>query len=75
MKAIPRDNIDLDLDLPDRANTIACIQHFPDGFETVSVKGRLRPKTPPSIFSNLPQSLVPTPVSLARETCRFRSRL
>ena len=50
MKAIPRDNIDLDLDLPDSANTVVCIQHFPDGFETVSVKGRLRPKTPPSIF-------------------------
>ena len=50
MKAIPRDNIDLDLDLPDSANTVVCIQHFPDGFETVSVKGRLRPKTLSSIF-------------------------
>ena len=48
MKAIPRENIDLDL--PDSANTVVCIQHLPGGFETVSVKGRLRPKTPPSIF-------------------------
>ena len=70
MKAIPRDNIDLDL--PDSANTVVCIQHFPDGFETVSVKGRLKPKTPPSIYSNLPKSLVPTPVPLARATCRSR---
>ena len=68
MKAIPRDNIDL----PDSANTVVCIQHLPGGFETVSVKGRLRPKTPPSVFSNLPKSLVSTPVPLARATCRSR---
>ena len=49
MKAIPRDNI------PDSAYTVVCIKHFPDGFETVSVKGRLRPKNPPSIFPNLPK--------------------
>ena len=40
MKAIPRDNI------PDSADTVVCIKHFPDGFETVSVTGRLRPKKP-----------------------------
>lgn len=67
MKAIPRDNI------PDNDNTVVCIKHFPDGFETVSVKGRLRPKNPPSIFSNLPKSLIPTPVPLARTTCRSSS--
>ena len=67
MKAIPRDNI------PDSTNTVICIKHFPDGFETVSVKGRLRPKNPPSIFSNLPKSLVPTPVPLARTTFRSSS--
>ena len=67
MKAIPRDNI------PDSADTVVCIKHFPDGFETVSVKGRLRPKNPPSIFSNLPKSLVPTPVPLARTTFRSSS--
>ena len=58
--------------LPDSANTVVCIQHFPDGFETVSVKGSLRQKNPPSIFSNLHKSLVPTPVPLARATCRSR---
>ena len=73
MKAIPHDNIDLDL--PDSANTAVCIQHFPDGFETVSVKGRKNQKPLRRFFSNLPKSLVPTPVSLARATCRFRSRL
>ena len=46
MKAIPRDNIHI----PDSANVVVCIKHFPDGFETVSVKGRLRPKNLPSIF-------------------------
>ena len=38
MKAIPRDNIDLDL--PDSANNVVCIQHIPDGFGTVSIKGK-----------------------------------
>ena len=28
------------LDLPDSANTVVCIQHFPDGFGIVSVKGK-----------------------------------
>ena len=65
MKAIPRDNI------PDNVNTVVCIKHFPDGFETVSVKGRLRPKKDP--FSNLPKSLIPTPVPLTRTTCKSSS--
>ncbi|GFN93906.1 THAP domain-containing protein 11 [Plakobranchus ocellatus] len=52
-KAIPRDNI---LDHP---NTVVCIKHFPEEFETISVTGSLRPKHPPSIFCNLPKSLIP----------------
>ena len=64
------------LDLPDSANTFVCFQYFPDGFETASVKGRLRQKkTLLRFFSNLPKSLVPTPVRLARATCRSGSRL
>ncbi|GFO37602.1 THAP domaincontaining protein 5like [acyrthosiphon pisum] [Plakobranchus ocellatus] len=66
-KAIPRDNI------PDHPNTVVCIKHFPEGFETVSVKGSLRPKHPPSIFCNLPKSLIPTPVPLARTTSKSSS--
>ena len=49
MKAISPDN------RPDSANTVVCIQHFPDGFETVSVKRRLRPKIPPSVFLICPK--------------------
>ena len=67
MKAIPRDNI------PDSPNTVVCIKHFPEGFETVSVKGKLRPKNPPSVFPDLPKSLIPTSVPKARTTCRSRS--
>ena len=40
MKAISRDN------RPDSANTVVCIQHFPDGFETVSVKRKIKTKNP-----------------------------
>ncbi|GFO10252.1 hypothetical protein PoB_003675700 [Plakobranchus ocellatus] len=67
-KAIPRDNI------PDHPNTVVCIKHFPEGFETVSVKGSLRSKHLPSTFCNLPKSLIPTPAPLARTTkCRAGS--
>ena len=62
MKANPHDNI------PDRENNVVCTKHFSDGFETVSVKGRLRPNNPPTIFfSKLPKSLVPIPVRLSRK--------
>ena len=63
-KAIPRDNI------PDHPDTVICIKHFPDGFETVPVNGRTRPKNPPSIFPNVPQSQIPTPPPSARTTSR-----
>lgn len=67
IKAIPRDNI------PNTPNTVVCIKHFPEDFETVSVKGRLRPKDPPSIFPNVPKSLIPTPPPLPRSTTKSSS--
>ena len=64
IKAIPRDNI------PNTSNTVVCIKHFPEGFETLSVKGKLRPKHPPFIFPCLPKSLVPTPPPAPRTTSK-----
>ena len=52
-KTIPRDNI------PDTSNTV-CERHFPLNYETVTVFGRKRPRDPPSIFTCVKPSLLPT---------------
>jgi hypothetical protein len=67
MKAIPRDNI------PDKPDTVVCAKHFPPNFAVVKVKGRERPSEPPSIFKNLPKSLLPTPPPLKRSTNKATS--
>ena len=67
MKAIPRDNI------PDKPDTVVCAKHFPPNFPVVKVKGRERPKDPPSIFENLPKSLLPTPPPPKRLTTKATS--
>ena len=64
IKAIPRDNI------PDREDTVVCANHFPVNFEVVKVKGKERPKNPPSIFDNIKKSLIPTPPPAKRKTTK-----
>ena len=54
IQCIPRDNI------PDNSNTVVCVKHFPEGYECIKVNGKYRPKNPPSIFPNIPSSMVPT---------------
>ena len=55
IKAIPRDNI------PDTVNTVVCAKHFPSDSPVIKGKGgKMRPKEPPSIFHNIPKSLLPT---------------
>lgn len=44
IKSIPRDNI------KDNDNTRICEKHWPDGYETVTVNSKVRPKDPPSVF-------------------------
>ena len=53
LKVIPRDNT------PDHPNTVVCERHFPLGYATVVVRGKARPKDPPSIFK-LPLSIFPS---------------
>ena len=62
LKVIPRDNI------PDHPNTVVCERHFPSGYATVNFKGKARPKDPPSVFDNLPSSLLPSPAPKPRTT-------
>ena len=66
-KAIPRDNI------PDKKDTVVCAKHFPPNFPVVKVKGRERPRDPPSIFDNIPKSLIPTPPPPKRKTVTSES--
>ena len=64
LKSIPRDNI------PDHPDTVVCEKHFPPGYATVNVFGKERPKEPPSVFDNLPLSLLPSPAPKPRTTKR-----
>ena len=47
-------------------DTVVCQLHWPPGFETISKKGKLRPKFPPSVWPNVPVSQQRTPASVPR---------
>ena len=54
IKAIPRDSI------PDNPNNVVCLKHFPPDFPVLKKRGKSRPIDPPSVFGNIPKSLIPT---------------
>ena len=66
-KAIPRDNI------PDHKDTVICHNHWPKDARMVKVRGKLRPFDPPSIFTCVGKSLIPTPPPPPRPTKRTSS--
>ena len=55
MKSIPRDIT------PDSPNISACVKYFLPGFPVLKMKGKSRPRYPPSVFDSIPKSLIPTP--------------
>ena len=62
-EAIPGDNI------PDTPNTFIFEDHWPKGYETKCVYGKLRPLNPPSVFTScIKPSLVPTQLARPRPT-------
>ena len=61
-KAIPMDNI------PDSPNTVVCERHWPSNYEYTVYRGKRRPVHPPSIFSDVPPSMIPTPPPKPRST-------
>ena len=67
IRAIPRDNI------PDSRDTSVCENHWPPGYATIKVHGKERPREPPSVFSQVPLSMIPTPPSKLRQTTRCDS--
>ena len=50
--------------------TVVCELHWPEGYPTYKKKGRVRPAVPPSVWPNIPQSIVPEPPPKPRETKR-----
>ena len=51
---IPRSNI------PKSKDTVVCERHWPEGYPTVLDYGKSRPRDPPSVFSCVKPSLIPT---------------
>lgn len=50
---------------------VICIKHWPDGFVKVKgLRGRERPRDPPSIFTGVQPSLIPTPAPMPRPNKR-----
>ena len=64
LSVIPRDNN------PDTKDTVVCERHWPNGYETVIHYSKQRPLNPPSLFSCVKPSLLPTAVTPPRETIR-----
>ena len=67
VKAIPNASLRV------TAETVVCELHWPKGFETVSVNGKIRPKNPPSVWPNVPPSQIPTSLAPPRPTRRSSS--
>ena len=64
ISAIPNDKLVVSKD------TVVCELHWPSGFETITVRGKQRPKHPPSVWPNVPPSQIPTPAPPLRSTKR-----
>lgn len=64
ISAIPNDKLVVS------KNTVVCELHWPSGFETISCRGKQRPKHPPSVWPNVPASQIPTPAPPPRTTVR-----
>ena len=62
--AIPRDNI------PNSPNTVVCERHWPANYEYIVCRGKRRPIHPPTIFQDLPPSMVPTAPPKPRKTTK-----
>ena len=68
LHAIPRENI------PDSKYTVVCERHWKEGYEVITVFGKSRPLDPPTEFTFLKSSLVPTPLPPPRTTVLKHSR-
>ena len=60
--AIPRDNI------PVSKNVFVCERHWPDNYSKIKDYGKFRPQDPPSVFTCVKKSPIPTPLPPPRKT-------
>ena len=64
---IPNDKLNVTKD------TVVCELHWPTGFETITIRGKQRPKHPPSVWPNVPASQIPNlplpPRTTKRSSC------
>ena len=64
MKSLPYQNLNTSKD------SVICQKHWPTSFDTVSKKGKLRPRDPLSIWPGVAPSCIQTPAPLPRPTRR-----
>ena len=64
LHSIPFKNLNLHKDL------VVCVKHWPADFKTVSLRGKERPRYPPSVWEGIPQSCIPLPPPPPRKTHR-----
>ena len=58
---------------PDSPNTVVCVKYFRPDFPVLKKKGKSRPRDLPSVFENIPKSLIPTPPPPKRPTKKATS--
>ena len=64
VRMIPRDPEEI------TENTRVCESHWPKGYATVKIHGKSRPENPPTVFSGINASKLPTPPPPKRTTKR-----
>jgi len=67
LASIPRDNI------PNSKDTVVCARHWPPNYAEVTIRGKKRPKDPPSVFDCVKQSCRPTAPPPPRPTIKALS--
>ena len=68
-KVVPNANLNV------TDNTVVCQLHWPSSFEKVIVRGKQRPKHPPSVWPGVSQSQIPTPLPSPRITKKSSSTI
>ena len=67
MAVIPRDNI------PDKKDTVVCKRNWPVGYFLSKDYGKERPRDPPSVFTCVKPSLIPSPSGCLRSHAKSRN--
>ena len=55
-------------DLIVQKDSVICAKHWPEEFEKVEARGKLRPKYPPNVWEGVPQNSIPLPPQPPRPT-------